>query len=30
LPLRGLRLAVRGHQGATALVDIECPRDENV
>ncbi|MFO1142209.1 MAG: hypothetical protein U1E59_07440 [Amaricoccus sp.] len=28
-PLRGLTLAVRSHQGATALVDIECPRDEN-
>ena len=28
-PLRGLTLKVRAHQGATALVDIECPRDED-
>jgi cyanophycinase len=28
-PLRGMTLRVRGHEGATALVDIECPRDEN-
>ena len=27
-PVRGLGLKVRAHEGATALVDIECPRDE--
>lgn len=26
---RGLRMSVRDHAGPTALLDIECPRDEN-